>query len=64
MKTEKEIKEKIQYAKKLWAKNPHFWGGYREALEWVLDMYIHIEGCRGYSLADTGGIKIFDNIME
>lgn len=52
MKREKEIEAKLEEAKKLWEKNPDYWQGYREALEWVLEIHIRFDGV--YSCGFSG----------
>jgi len=54
MKEEKEIKDRIEEAKELWDKNPDFWQGYREALEWVLDIHFNVVGCQVYGQTNLG----------
>ena len=45
MKTEKEIKDEIKRARKLRHKNPDFWDGYKQGLQWTLKQFIRIDGC-------------------
>jgi hypothetical protein len=43
MRTEEAIKKKIDEVKELWEKNPDYWQGFREGLEWVLGIHMHFD---------------------